>query len=121
MPIYEFACGECGTEFERIQSFSDESVPNCTNCLSENVTRKVGRPAIHFKGAGWYINDSKSKSKQSSSGGPNGEAASPSSSDGESSAGTEAKGETSGKSEKSTTAEATSTAEKPKAVAKSDS
>ncbi len=25
MPIYEFACQDCGHEFEKIQSFSDSS------------------------------------------------------------------------------------------------
>lgn len=58
MPIYEFVCGECGYEFEKIQSFS-ASTPVCASCGAENVTRQMGKPAIHFKGSGWYINDSK--------------------------------------------------------------
>ena len=32
MPIYEFACQDCGHEFEKIQSFSDSSAPACPNC-----------------------------------------------------------------------------------------
>jgi len=58
MPIYEFVCGECGYEFEKIQSFS-ASTPVCVSCGSDNVERQMGKPAIHFKGSGWYINDSK--------------------------------------------------------------
>jgi len=58
MPIYEFVCGECGYEFEKIQSFS-AGTPVCASCGAENVTRQMGKPAIHFKGSGWYINDSK--------------------------------------------------------------
>lgn len=58
MPIYEFVCGECGDEFEKIQSFS-ASTPVCISCGADNVERQMGKPAIHFKGSGWYINDSK--------------------------------------------------------------
>jgi putative FmdB family regulatory protein len=62
VPIYEFVCQSCGNEFEHIQSFSDSSMPVCTQCQSVQVVRRMGRPAIHFKGSGWYINDSKKKS-----------------------------------------------------------
>ena len=61
MPIYEFVCQDCGNEFEKIQSFSDTTVPSCLSCNSDEVARRVGRPAIHFKGNGWYITDSKKK------------------------------------------------------------
>ncbi len=68
MPIYEFVCQDCGHEFELIQSFSDNSTPQCPVCHSEQVMRRVGRPAIHFKGSGWYITDSKKASKSSANG-----------------------------------------------------
>jgi len=68
MPIYEFVCQDCGHEFELIQSFSDASIPQCPVCHSEGVMRRVGRPAIHFKGSGWYITDSKKASKASANG-----------------------------------------------------
>lgn len=67
MPIYEFACRHCGNEFEKILSFSAQTMPHCPKCNSQNVERQVGRPAIHFKGSGWYITDSKAK-KDSSNG-----------------------------------------------------
>ena len=63
MPIYEFICQSCGNEFEQIRSFSDSSVPACVKCGSTQVVRRMGRPAIHFKGSGWYINDSKKSSE----------------------------------------------------------
>ena len=66
MPIYEFVCQNCGHEFEHIQSFSDVSAPACTNCESREVVRRLGRPAIHFKGSGWYITDSKRSNSASS-------------------------------------------------------
>jgi putative FmdB family regulatory protein len=64
MLIYEFVCDECGHEFEKILSFSAAS-PACASCGAGNVERQMGRPAIHFKGSGWYINDSKKGKKDS--------------------------------------------------------
>ncbi len=74
MPIYEFVCQDCGYEFEKIQSFSDSSTPACPNCQGVHVQRRLSAPAIHFKGSGWYITDSKSSAKTSASGPGNGEA-----------------------------------------------
>lgn len=68
MPIYEFACHDCGHEFEKIQSFSDSSTPSCPNCQGVHVRRRISQPAIHFKGSGWYITDSKNSSKASANG-----------------------------------------------------
>lgn len=77
MPIYEFACQDCGHEFEKIQSFSDSSTPACPNCQGLHVQRRLSAPAIHFKGSGWYITDSKSAAKGSATGGGGGEGDSP--------------------------------------------
>jgi putative FmdB family regulatory protein len=63
MPIYEFICQECGNEFERLQSFSDTSAPLCPSCQSVQVRRRLSPPAIHFKGSGWYVTDSKNGAK----------------------------------------------------------
>ena len=68
MPIYEFACQDCGHEFEKIQSFSDSSTPACPNCQGVHVQRRLSAPAIHFKGSGWYITDSKNAAKGSATG-----------------------------------------------------
>lgn len=68
MPIYEFACQDCGHEFEKIQSFSDSSTPACPNCQGQRVQRRLSAPAIHFKGSGWYITDSKKAAKGSATG-----------------------------------------------------
>ena len=74
MPIYEFECSSCGNQFELLRSFSETTAPNCPTCNSDHVERQMGRPAIHFKGSGWYINDSKKASKTSANG-ANGDAA----------------------------------------------
>lgn len=59
MPIYEFSCHSCGHEFEQIVSFSATTAPACPACASTEVGRHMSRPAIHFKGSGWYITDSR--------------------------------------------------------------
>lgn len=69
MPIYEFVCRDCDNLFEHMQSFSAKGHPPCPRCGSNHISRMIGRPAIHFKGSGWYVTDSKSSSKQSANGG----------------------------------------------------
>lgn len=59
MPIYEFVCNECGNSFEKRVAFTATTAPACGSCSSDNVQRQLSAPAIHFKGSGWYINDSK--------------------------------------------------------------
>lgn len=62
MPIYTYRCENCGVQFERQQSFNDQPLTRCPEC-KKNKLRKVITPAgIVFKGSGWYVTDSKSKS-----------------------------------------------------------
>lgn len=64
MPIYIYRCENCGVQFERHQSFTDEPLKRCPEC-SKNSLRKVLTPAgIVFKGSGWYATDHKSPSGQ---------------------------------------------------------
>lgn len=68
MPIYEYACTECGHRFEKRQKFSDEPVSECPECGSQ--VRRVLHPAgIIFKGSGWYITDSRKADNAASNGG----------------------------------------------------
>jgi len=64
MPIYELACKECGHQYERIVSFSSTVLPACPACSSVEITRLLSQPAIHFKGSGWYITDSKKEDEK---------------------------------------------------------
>lgn len=66
MPIYEFTCHDCGTNFEKRVSFTQATAPACDSCESSNVQRRMSAPAIHFKGSGWYITDSKKPNSASS-------------------------------------------------------
>jgi putative FmdB family regulatory protein len=67
MPTYEYACRNCGSHLEVVQSFSDDPLTECPHC--EGRLRKVfGSIGITFKGSGFYKTDSRpgSSSKRSS-------------------------------------------------------
>ena len=57
MPLYEYQCDACGHRFEVIQKFSDPPLETCPKCGGARCTSCCRRPAIQFKGSGWYITD----------------------------------------------------------------
>lgn len=62
MPVYIYRCENCGVQFEKHQSFTDEPLKKCPECNKPSL-RKVLTPAgIVFKGSGWYATDHKSAS-----------------------------------------------------------
>ncbi len=66
MPTYEYQCKTCGHHFDRVQRFSDDPVKECPDCGAE--VRRVIHPAgVIFKGAGWYITDSRKGGSDSAS------------------------------------------------------
>jgi putative FmdB family regulatory protein len=56
MPLYEYACDDCGHSFEVIQKFSDAPIGTCPKCGGA-VRKLQSAPAFQFKGSGWYITD----------------------------------------------------------------
>lgn len=56
MPLYEYACEKCHTVVEKIQKFSDAPLTVCEQCGGPLV-RLLGKPALQFKGSGFYITD----------------------------------------------------------------
>ena len=56
MPLYEYSCQKCHTVVERIQKFSDPPLQVCETCGGPLV-RLMGKPALQFKGSGFYITD----------------------------------------------------------------
>lgn len=67
MPVYTYHCDNCEAEFEKYQSFSEESLTTCPQCKQETL-RKVYSPAlVVFKGSGFYVTDTKSSSSTLSS------------------------------------------------------
>jgi len=43
MPLYEYACSDCGSEFEKLVSFSDTNInsPDCPECSSKNTNKRL--------------------------------------------------------------------------------
>ena len=56
MPLYEYACTQCGQHIEKIQKFSDPPLTRCEKC-GGTLKRVLSSPAIRFKGSGWYVTD----------------------------------------------------------------
>lgn len=66
MPIYTYRCSNCGVQFEKQQSFYDQSLIRCPEC-GKRALKKVYLPVgIVFKGSGFYATDHHSPSGQSS-------------------------------------------------------
>ena len=64
MPTYQYACTECGHDFEQVQSFSDDALTVCPAC--QGRLRKVfNAVGVVFKGSGFYRTDSRGKESTS--------------------------------------------------------
>jgi putative FmdB family regulatory protein len=64
MPVYTYHCSNCGVQFEKQQSFSDQSLIRCPEC-GKRALKKVYLPVgIVFKGSGFYATDHHSPSGQ---------------------------------------------------------
>ena len=64
MPIYTYHCENCGVQFDKQQSFSDQPLTRCPDC-GKKALRKVYQPVgIVFKGSGFYATDHHSASGQ---------------------------------------------------------
>ena len=58
VPVYQYACTECGEQLEVRQSFTDAALTECPAC--EGRLRKVlNAVGVVFKGSGFYRNDSR--------------------------------------------------------------
>jgi putative FmdB family regulatory protein len=66
MPVYTYHCTNCGVQFEKQQSFSDQSLIRCPEC-GKRALKKVYLPVgIVFKGSGFYATDHHSPSGMAS-------------------------------------------------------
>lgn len=57
MPTYTYNCENCGHQFDKHQSFSDQALKICPNCRKHTL-QKVYKPSgVSFKGSGFYVTD----------------------------------------------------------------
>ncbi|MDO8468914.1 MAG: zinc ribbon domain-containing protein [Candidatus Peribacter sp.] len=62
MPTYDFRCPKCSHHFEAILPFGSASRPLCPKCRHKKTEKLITPPAIHFKGTGFFVTDSRKKS-----------------------------------------------------------
>ena len=89
MPTYDYECRACGHSFDVFQSMADEALSVCPACQKKQLRRLIGGGVgVIFKGSGFYINDSRSRSSSAASGsnGSNGKDSSDSAKNGDKSA-----------------------------------
>ena len=60
MPIYEYKCQRCESQFEKRQSINDAPLKVCESCGGE-LEKLISRSGFQFKGAGWYVTDYSAK------------------------------------------------------------
>ena len=63
MPIYEYACQQCGHTLDALQKVADGPLKKCPECGALKLKRLVSAPQFRLKGSGWYETDFK-KDKQ---------------------------------------------------------
>lgn len=59
MPIYEYACKNCGHTLDELQKVSDQPLVECPECAQPQLKRLISAPRFRLKGAGWYETDFK--------------------------------------------------------------
>ncbi|MBV1873105.1 MAG: zinc ribbon domain-containing protein [Gammaproteobacteria bacterium] len=64
MPIYEYECGSCGHNMDKLQKINDAPLRDCPECNKPELTKKVSAAGFRLKGAGWYETDFKSGNKK---------------------------------------------------------
>ncbi len=70
MPVYQYACTECGDALEVRQSFTDDALTVCSHC-GGRLRKVLSAVGVVFKGSGFYRNDSRAaaaSAKESSNG-----------------------------------------------------
>jgi len=61
MPTYEYECTRCGHVCEEFKPMSAPKRQRCPLCRGKVERLISGGLGIHFKGSGFYINDSRGK------------------------------------------------------------
>jgi len=69
MPTYEYACDNCGEQFDIFQSIKDAPATVCEKCGGHLTKLLSAGSGLIFKGSGFYITDYKTKSGGEPAGG----------------------------------------------------
>ncbi len=64
MPIYEYACKECGHTLDALQKVADAPLTDCPECGKAALRRLISAPRFRLKGDGWYETDFKKKNRR---------------------------------------------------------
>ena len=63
MPLYEYKCLCCSTQFEIKHSFDDKPVVTCPKC--QGAVQRVFSPVpVIFKGTGFYTTDNRNSAPE---------------------------------------------------------
>ena len=62
MPVYTYRCSNCGVQFERYQSFTDQPLKTCPECRKKTLKKVITPSKVIFKGSGFYATDNRSPS-----------------------------------------------------------
>ena len=76
MPTYEYECTKCGHICEEFKPVSAPRRQRCPKCRSKVERLISGGLGVHFKGSGFYINDSRGKKNTGESSGKSAESGS---------------------------------------------
>ena len=69
MPIYEYACKNCGHTLDELQKMSDDPLVVCPECGEPQLKRLISAPRFRLKGEGWYETDFKKDNQRNLSSG----------------------------------------------------
>lgn len=64
MPIYEYQCGACAHQLEKLQKMNEDRLVDCPECGQPALKRLVSAAAFRLKGSGWYETDFKQGNKR---------------------------------------------------------
>ena len=67
MPTYDYKCTRCNKIFEVFHGITENPDVLCPECSGVSVRQISGGVGIMFKGPGFYVNDYKKKSAETSS------------------------------------------------------